>query len=73
MKDMVLNNFGCVEVSAIEMYSDIIRLGQGLIQQKNEPGGFFKINPIAVATSAVNEKERQIDHLRAEIDELKRS
>lgn len=49
MKDEILSKYGCVEVSAIEMYSDIFRLGEGLIQHKNEPGGVFKTNPIAIA------------------------
>lgn len=49
MKDEILRKYGCTEVGATEMYSDIFRLGQGYIQQKNEPSGFFKTNPIAVA------------------------
>lgn len=48
MKDKVLERAGLIEVSAIEMYTDIFRLGEGWIQQCNEEPGLRKTNPIAV-------------------------
>lgn len=48
MKDRVLIKSGFTEVTAIEMYTDIFKLGQHYIQTCNEPAGLFKTNPIAI-------------------------
>lgn len=45
----VLVEYGGVEVEPIEVYRDIFRLGEGLIQKKGERGG-FKTNPVGVYT-----------------------
>ena len=34
------------EVSAIDVYRDVFRLGEGFIQKKDEPAGSYKANPI---------------------------
>lgn len=39
--------WGGVEVSAMDVYSDIFNLGFNEIQKENEPPGAFKANPIA--------------------------
>ncbi len=46
MLDDVLTRYDGIEVSAIDMYSDIFHLGDGYIQCENEPNGLFKANPI---------------------------
>ena len=43
----VLERWGAKPVTPMEVYTDIFRLGDGLIQCKNEPPGDFKANPIA--------------------------
>lgn len=42
----VLQEWGCTEVDPISLYEDMFKLGEGLIQKKNEPSGQFKTNPI---------------------------
>lgn len=44
----VLESWGCREVSPMALYSKMFRIGEGLIQQRNEPPGEFKTNPIIV-------------------------
>lgn len=43
----VLTSWGAVEVSAMDVYSDIFRLGEGLLQRSDEEPGQYKSNPIA--------------------------
>ena len=43
----VLISWGAYEVSAMEVYSDIFRLGEGLLQRSDEEPGQYKSNPIA--------------------------
>lgn len=43
----VVESFGGVEVSPMEVYRDIFRLGEGELQNKCEAPGEFKANPIA--------------------------
>ena len=43
----VLTSWGAVEVSAMEVYSDIFKLGEGLLQRSDEEPGQYKSNPIA--------------------------
>lgn len=43
--ESVLLDYGAFEVSAMEVYSDIFRLGDGFIQTEGEPGGLCKANP----------------------------
>lgn len=47
MLDDVLKEWGGTEVSAMDVYRDIFRFGEGYIQKENEPKGHFKANPIA--------------------------
>lgn len=42
----VLRKWGGCEVSAMEVYSDMFKLGEGYIQFDGEPCGSFKANPI---------------------------
>lgn len=41
-----IKRYGGVEVSAMEVYSDIFQLGTNQIQRCNEPSGQFKANPL---------------------------
>ena len=43
----VLLEWGAVEVSPMEVYTDIFRLGEGCLQKSGEEPGEFKANPIA--------------------------
>lgn len=43
----VLIDWGAVEVTPMEVYTDIFKLGDGYLQKENEPPGLFKANPIA--------------------------
>nr|CDL65869.1 unnamed protein product [uncultured bacterium] len=43
----VIKKWGGCEVTAMDVYSDMFKLGQGYIQRENEPPGQFKANPIA--------------------------
>ena len=46
MLEDVLKKWGGVEVSAMDVYSDIFRLGDGEIQRDGEAPGEFKANPL---------------------------
>lgn len=48
--EAVLLDCGAVEVSAMELYSDIFKLGEGFIQRFREPPGCFKANPIILGS-----------------------
>lgn len=48
--ESVLLEYGASEVSAMEVYSDIFRLGDGFIQTEGEPGGLHKANPIILGS-----------------------
>lgn len=42
----VIKKWNGYEVSAMDVYSDIFKLGEGYIQTENEPPGCYKANPI---------------------------
>lgn len=44
----VLERWGCEEASAMDVYTDVFRLGEGLIQKNGEPSGLHKTNPIII-------------------------
>lgn len=46
MLEAVLREWGGVEVSAMDLYTDMFYLGEGQIQRNGEAGGEFKANPI---------------------------
>ena len=46
MLEDVIKSYGGKEVSAMDVYIDMFKLGDGWIQQKGEPSGNFKANPI---------------------------
>ena len=45
LQDVILKWNG-YEVSPMEVYTDVFKLGEGYIQKENEPSGQFKANPI---------------------------
>ena len=47
MVEDVIKDWGGMEVSAMDVYRDIFRIGEGYIQQEGEPKGSYKANPIA--------------------------
>lgn len=48
--ESVLQEWGAVEVSPVEMYGDIFKLGEGFIQKEGEPSGRHKANPIIIGS-----------------------
>ena len=46
MLEEVIKEYDGIEVSAMEMYTDMFHLGEGYIQKENEPAGEFKTNPL---------------------------
>lgn len=52
----VIRDYGGVEVTPLEVYSDIFRLGDNEIQRKNESGGEFKANPLGYMKNAAASK-----------------
>ena len=52
----VIEKWGGTEVTAMEVYSDIFRLGDGCIQQDGEAPGSFKANPIGYYRNEGEEK-----------------
>lgn len=42
----VLEKWGAREVSPMEVYTDIFKLGEGYLQRSNEPPGNYKSNPV---------------------------
>lgn len=47
----VLVRWGALEESPLDLYSDVFRLGEGLIQREGEPSGLFKANPLIIGHS----------------------
>lgn len=43
----VLHKWGGYEVTAMDVYTDMFKLGEGFIQKEGEPAGQFKANPVA--------------------------
>lgn len=43
----ILTAWGATEVSPMEVYTDIFRLGEGLLQRSDEEPGNYKSNPVA--------------------------
>lgn len=56
MLDNVLKEWGGVEVSPMQVYSEMFHLGEGAIQKNGEEGGEFKTNPLGYWK---NNKERK--------------
>lgn len=48
----IIKLYGGQEVSALDVYSDIFRLGEHVIQVTNEPSGEFKSNPLGYMKNA---------------------
>ncbi|MCU7791584.1 hypothetical protein ABQD97_21330 [Enterococcus avium] len=46
MLEDILKKYGGVEVSAMDVYSDIFHLGENEIQRRNEEKGTYKSNPL---------------------------
>ncbi len=44
----VIKSWGYEEAEPMSMYTDIFRLGEGLIQKNGEPSGNYKTNPIII-------------------------
>lgn len=42
----IITSYGGIEVSAMDVYRDMFRLGEHYIQTENEPSGEFKANPL---------------------------
>lgn len=47
MLEDLIKKYGGVEVSAMDVYTDMFHLGEGCIQKNGEPSGAFKANPVA--------------------------
>lgn len=47
MLDTVIQQWGGYEVTPMQAYADIFKLGEGYIQTSGEPAGKFKANPVA--------------------------
>lgn len=56
MLEDVLKKWGGVEVSPIEVYTDIFHLGNNEIQKKGEPKGAYKSNPLGYWKNKEDEK-----------------
>lgn len=50
MLDSVLKDYGASEVSALDVYADIFKLGEGFIQRSGEVAGDHKANPIVLGS-----------------------
>lgn len=46
MLEDVLRDWGAYEVSPMDVYTDMFKLGEGYIQQSGEPSGEYKSNPV---------------------------
>lgn len=56
MLDEIIEKWGGQEVDAMQVYTEIFGLGEGLIQENGEPMGEFKANPLGYWRNA-NEKK----------------
>ena len=46
MLEEIIRKWGGHEVSAMQVYTDLFGLGEGLIQRQDEEAGAFKSNPL---------------------------
>lgn len=60
MLEDVLKKWNGYEMSAMDVYSDMFKFGEGYIQKDGEPSGEFKANPIAY----YREKGKEKGHFR---------
>lgn len=56
MLDTVIKEYGGLEVTAMEVYSDIFKIGDHVIQRMNEPSGQFISNPLGYMKNASADK-----------------
>ena len=56
----VLKNYNAREVEAMEVYSAMFRLGEGMIQREGEPPGRYKANPLVYFKSGKGKGEYRI-------------
>lgn len=56
MLENILKRWGAVEVSAMDVYSDIFKLSEGYLQTKDEPAGSYKANPVGYYRYADKDK-----------------
>lgn len=47
----IVEKWGGSQVRPMELYADLFRLGEGLLQREGEPPGLFKANPVIVGHS----------------------
>lgn len=50
MLDSVLESYGASEVSALDVYGDIFKLGEGFVQRSGDGAGEHKANPIVLGS-----------------------
>ena len=65
MLEDVIKQYGGVEVSPMEVYTDIFHLGENELQKTGEPSGAFKTNPIGYWKN----KDKQKGHYRIMFDD----
>lgn len=65
MLDDVIVNYGGVEVSAMEVYTDMFHLGENKIQRRGEEPGKFKANPVGYWKN----NNKQKGHYRIMLDD----
>ena len=56
MLEEILKNWDCAEVSALDVYTDIFHLGEGMIQKENQEDHNMKANPLAYWKNWKDEK-----------------
>lgn len=74
MLEDILTKWGAWEVAPIELYTDVFRLGEGLLQKSGEAPGEYKGNPIAICRSPEGKMFRRImfeDTFEEILEELK--
>lgn len=47
MLEDIIKTWGGYEVTAMDVYKDMFKFGEGYLQKRNEPKGLFKTNPVA--------------------------
>ena len=65
MLEDVIKGYGGVEVSAMDVYTDMFRLGENELQRTGEPSGEFKSNPVGYWKNA----DKQKGHYRIMFDD----
>lgn len=62
--EKVLEDFGLEKVSSVELFEDMFKIGEGFLQNANEPSGLFKANPLGWFSDGKTYKDKKTGKIK---------